>query len=506
MSPPPTRQLGKLSLGGNMPTTRSQAHRLANPGLPRNDREQGDDKERGGNSQELEHDSQSESDDSAEASDTDALGDDEDDEDDSDSQRALDPLASMVRGRSHIVYDIESLDDDSRARALAGLSGQFDMVYCRAAPSFYEFQLAERPQIRIRQGGAECTCSEYQNRPDMACRHIFWLVDQVYENLSPHAPQSGLPLSKDGFSPSLPRLHTLLHDQLDRVANAMEWRFVPGSPSPSESSSEMASMSRQDKVRDILSAFNEVTLPENFRKDLAETTTEPRTPEQCVVQGDFEATVFRLAVHDDNVFTSIRKAMPAGACAAIFFDKAQKQSRRLLQYFDEYRRSGRLPPERRSLEVKVVASELRLHVKQIRENIKMRIPYGSKGAVEALLALLQDISARNIDAFEQSLWGRVPPVGEDEDDRNLYEQLIGQANETGDMFVLDALEELPISVLGSYVRNLTDILRKTEINRAPPSFVLKLKSLIHEAQSSLAASRAKRPATGDAGGNQKRTR
>jgi hypothetical protein len=25
----------------------------------------------------------------------------------------------------------------------------------------------------VRERGAECTCSEYENRPDMACRHIF---------------------------------------------------------------------------------------------------------------------------------------------------------------------------------------------------------------------------------------------------------------------------------------------------------------------------------------------
>jgi hypothetical protein len=79
----------------------------------------------------------------------------------------------MVRARSKIVYDIESLEMESRARALAGLTGRFDVVYCREASGIYEFQLAERPRIRIRAGSAECTCSEYENRPDMACRHIF---------------------------------------------------------------------------------------------------------------------------------------------------------------------------------------------------------------------------------------------------------------------------------------------------------------------------------------------
>lgn len=83
----------------------------------------------------------------------------------------------MVRAHSQIVYDIESLELDSRARAMAGLNGRYDMVYCRADPAFFEFQLTERPRIRVRERGAECTCSEYENRPDMACRHIFVSLD-----------------------------------------------------------------------------------------------------------------------------------------------------------------------------------------------------------------------------------------------------------------------------------------------------------------------------------------
>lgn len=278
-----------------------------------------------------------------------------------------------------------------------------------------------------------------------------------------------------------------------------------------------------------MSAFNKETIPEDFRRDLVESsaTLNPRTPEQCVVQGDFEATIFRLAVHDDNVYNSIRKAMPAGACAAIYFDKVHQKSRNLLTQFDEYRRTGRLPPTSSSSNeralpsldnVSEVARELRRHVAQIRNNLAVRIPYGTKGAAEALITLLQEVSARNIDAFENNTWGRVAPPGEDDDDRNLYEQLIGQASDEdqgrgdeeggigGGLFILDVLEEVPASVLEAYVSSLRDILAKVEIIPAPSSFLLKLKSLIHDAQSSRTQPRGKRPATGEAGGSHKRTR
>lgn len=151
MTPPPTRQLGELSLSENMPTLRSQTLRRRAP--PSND----DDENQ---HQESRNDS------------------------DSDSQHPV-PPSSMVRAQSQIVYDIEHLELDSRARAMAGLNGRFDMVYCRADPAFFEFQLTERPRIRVRERGAECTCSEYENRPDMACRHIFvsWRLSYEYGHI-----------------------------------------------------------------------------------------------------------------------------------------------------------------------------------------------------------------------------------------------------------------------------------------------------------------------------------
>ncbi|KAE8554530.1 hypothetical protein EYB25_003069 [Talaromyces marneffei] len=555
MSPSPTRQLGKLSLGENMPTTRSQTHQSRrqrrlhqSPPAPvsaaaRNtsasrrryslrasQRQEGETRpgrSRRGNNDNHNKFFQEERAESDIEIEVESHNENNSNENEEEEETSPDNMASMVlAAKSKIVYDIENLEVESRARALAGLTGRFDVVYCRESSPFYEFQLIERPRIRIRNGGADCTCSEYRNRPDIACRHIFWLVDQVYDSISPQTPHPGLPLSRDGFSPTLPPVHTLLQDRLESLAKDLEWPFIPENESTARTSSGdtiAGGLSRQEHVRDIMSAFNKVTLPEDFRRDLVEpsATTTPRTPEQCVVQGDFEATIFRLAVHDDNVYSSIRKAMPAGACAAIYFDKVHQKSRNLLTQFDEYRRSGRLPSSDRQWarsvlnNVSEVARELRRHVAQIRNNLAVRIPYGTKGAVEALITLLQEVSARNIDAFENNSWGRVAPPAEDDDDRNLYEQLIGQQasdedgmgdEESGGWFILDVLEEIPASVLESYVLNLCDILAKVEIIPAPSPFLLKLKSLIHDAQSSRTQPRGKRPAAADAGGSHKRTR
>jgi hypothetical protein len=189
---PPTRQLGKLSLDENMPTTRSQTQRRhfrsppasSDPSSaarrsPRASQKHGGDgkrRARRGGRRGEHHRQQGQSE---------GLNDNSDSKSNtnSDDNEETDAIAPMVlAAKSRIVYDIESLEMESRARALAGLTGQFDVVYCREISPFYEFQLIERPRIRIRDGGAECTCAEYGNRPDMACRHIFVSLPYDYYN------------------------------------------------------------------------------------------------------------------------------------------------------------------------------------------------------------------------------------------------------------------------------------------------------------------------------------
>lgn len=341
-------------------------------------------------------------------------------------------------------------------------------------------------------------------------------MDQLHRGLLPQRPPPGVLLSNSGFCPTFPPMHNLIDDELETLANKAEWPYVPGQESASGSSTDSGiGMGRQQKARDILSAFNEKVIPEEFRQDIHETSDLVRTPEQCVVQGDFEATMFRLAVHDDNVYSSLRKVMPAGACAVIFFDKLQKKSRKLLTDFDAYCESGKPRSDGTRLEVSVVVKELFHIVEQIESNIVARAPHGSKGAGELLVGMLTELCSRNFDAMEGSSWGRKVPAQEDEDDRNLYEQLIGQTDESRGFFILDALEYIPSSVILEWKPRLMLALEKLERNRAPAPYIRKLQSLITESSASSAAASSaagtatsgqKRPATGVPEGKKKRTK
>lgn len=311
------------------------------------------------------------------------------------------------------------------------------------------------------------------------------------------------------------RIEELLAGQLDAVAQQLKWQCLQV-----EGNSRHAGMTRASKVRDIFSAFSPKIFPEEFRQDLVE-TSDSRTAEQCVVQGDLEATMFRLAVHDASVFSSLCKAMPSGACAAIYFDKVQEQYRRLLADFDRYCATGERPSDPVSpgggiVEVDEVVNQLRKIVASIKTNIKTRAPYGSEGAAKVLVNLLEAVAARNKDPLEGNTWGRSSFHGEDEDQRNIYHLLIGSEDmdlpADAELFVLNALETLHPAYLDLWSSDLRNAQSKIEVHRAPRVYLLRLGHLVRTAEAEtagrLAGSGQKRPAAGNgnSGGHTKRSR
>ncbi|KAJ5782368.1 hypothetical protein N7457_004142 [Penicillium paradoxum] len=491
----PTRQFNRLSIGRNMSETSLPA-RVAR--APRPDPSTDD--------------SGHEDDSSSEESSGDGEeGDGE--EESSDEEESESTNASFV-APSGITYDLSQLDSESEARAIVGLSGHFDVVNCRSTPAGYDFQLLDRPQVHIGSDSSTCSCPVFQSRPEGACQHIFWLLDQLHRCFLP-APQSmEVALAPDGRPDRLPRIEVLLKGNLKSVAAQLKWQYLWD-----EEDAIGTGMTRTEKVRDIFSAFSKRTLPEDTRRDLTETIEHPRTAEQCVVQGDFEATMFRLAVHDDVVFNSLCKVMPAGACAAIYFDKIQEQSRRLLNDFDRYCTTGELPADPvipgLGVEVNDVVRHLQLSASRIAVNIAARAPHGSEGAAEALVSLLESVVARNNDPLEGNRLGRRSFHGEDEDQRNLYHLLIGSVETDSETdarhFVLHALDALPPVDLHQCANRLRDILRKIEVNRAPKPYLLHLGSILRIAESAAGGpmgSGQKRPAAGNgtSGGYSKRTR
>ncbi|KAM5434191.1 hypothetical protein MferCBS31731_006813 [Microsporum ferrugineum] len=446
----PTEALGNLSLGSDMSSTRAGSQ---NQG------------------QKPPYDTEEDSSDSESGEESSS----------SDEESDSTPSATVTFcGRSSIVYDLRMLSQNARVKARHGLSGEFSVDKCR--PIYgggYDFHVVDHGRVYVGEGPMTCSCPDFRGN-SIACRHIYWLVDQLHRWVLPSRPSTGLKLSPKGECVTFAPMLDLIGDGMEDICHKVNWTYTPtpGTP-PDLTQCNPTSMTRPEKARDLLSAFSADTMPEEFRPELVETISQPRTPEQCVVQGDFEATMFRLAVHDENVYASLRKVMPSGARAAIFFDKIQRRIRALLADFNRYRQKG-IPrqSDHTALEVDVVAEEMRAHLRQIRKNMFSRSPHGFKGAAESLLFLLRIVCQFNYDAFEASRWDRPSESDETAEDRNLYFQLIYNPVDTDDFFVLSCLELLPEDVLQHITPQLDAIFTEMQMNSAPVPYLRKLHSII----------------------------
>ncbi|KAL3478204.1 hypothetical protein BJX99DRAFT_109239 [Aspergillus californicus] len=424
---------------------------------------------------------------------------------------------SAVRASSGLAYDLANskLDFMTNARALVGLTTDFKMLFCgwsslKGGPCC-EFIIVERVRVHIFLGKVvegnrcSCSCAVSQGLPDVACPHIFWLLDRLRQVLIITPLPSKLLLESSGHAYKVP-IEELLDspEALEKTAEKLKWLYIR---SPFE-----GGMSKAQRARDILSAFSAHILPEEFRQDLFESGLTRRTPEQCVVQGDIEATTFKLTVHDDYVYASLCQAMPPGACAAIYFDKILERSRKLLTSFDSYCQVYKAGETSPTVNVSDILEQLKKIVKNMQLNIKLREPNGREGAAKALIALLEDISNRNRDALDLNIYRQKSFNGEEEDERNLYQQLIGKTEETGGFFILDVLEHLPAKDLHPFGDKLRGILDKIEVARAPKEYILNLQSLVRAAQAAATTETStsglglKRSAEEDGEGDVKRPR
>jgi hypothetical protein len=287
------------------------------------------------------------------------------------------------------------------------------------------------------------------------------------------------------------------------------------SPASSTDTAPSPIMSRACKTRDILSTFDPDQLPNDFREDIFERIGHPRTPADCLKPLDLEGTIFQLAVNDHAVYKSLSKAQPVQARAIGLFQKVTKKIRATLRAFDDYANngtpSGNLLGSRPS--VKSLGARLRDFVKLIRDEAQQRQPYGGERAAECLIFLLKEVCNRNYDAFENNTWGRRAPRGEDEDDSNLFQCLIGHSPTSSPPFALDALRVLPEAVLATTNsrEQLEEIRGLLHRHQAPLAYRRALQSILDPLIGATSPTPGpqpgqKRPAAGTGRGGGKRTK
>ncbi|KAI9753987.1 MAG: hypothetical protein M1835_000936 [Candelina submexicana] len=436
------------------------------------------------------------------------------------STRAGSLMETTVEGQSGIMYDNRELSPSSWEQAVLGIDGDFEVDLCRENEGYYAFQVVEKAGFAVRIGSSRsdyktpaCTCETFQETKT-ACRHIYWLLDQLTPFYPNETESTSLPLNKDGsVFPGSTTFERITKYGLEKRAEQLEWPFIRRSETETTGSSDDSSMSRKDQVRDILSIFDdEGAMPEDYRPDMyADIPEELNDPKDIYVRQDLEATIFRLSVFDDIFFQRLRKILGPDLCASVYFQKVRLEARKKLTELDALIKNGPSDETEYEPNVNWCANALRTSVARIQSSLHARAQLGRSArtdAVKALVYILQEVCNRNKNVYEEIDWEREAPPDEEETDQNLYQSLIGNPpSEMRGHFVIDVLWGL-LDVARAFLPKFEELVKMIESNGAPPECIAQWERLLIQLgggpSGSGGTSAGKRAGAGDDRGGQKR--
>lgn len=224
-------------------------------------------------------------------------------------------------------------------------------------------------------------------------------------------------------------------------------------------------------LQDMLSVFDPA-LPREYGRAFVDRVP----PGPSYFAGNLAATIFSIALYDDAFYNSLRDVLTPGLCAARYFEKQRDRAHEAMAELDVSAREE--TPAVTA--VPTCARKLRLIVEEVRHNRQSRAPLSATVASHAagvLVGILgRVVCDSNRDVYEDSTWERGVSDDEDERDRNLYLQLIGDPPKysrapdwmTND-FVIGPLSDFPISDWTRFVDRLTTILDQIREYEMPRS-------------------------------------
>lgn len=337
-----------------------------------------------------------------------------------------------------------------------------------------------------------------------------WLLDQLYSQTVSPTSFPDIPLSPSGPSPIVEDLHTFLSKStIDRLAQRLEW---PTGPSTRQASPSTIP-TRAVQVRDILSTFARSVLPSKCLVQEFANINRSRTPEECNVPLDLEATVFRLAVNDLAVFNALTRTQPPAARAEIFYSKVRRLAAEAIKKVDSYvaygpssitESSASRAHQSSTTFLAATARELQESVRYVSAGISVRAPLGLRSALECLLLILNEANARNYDMLLDITWERSTPLGEEDWQRNFWEWCLrdlaeseaGSSRAAGkrpsdveamdeeeEFFVLDTLMKLPAETLGEKAVQLRTMQERMENQDVDHDYLTRFQEVIDKATS-----------------------
>jgi hypothetical protein len=376
----------------------------------------------------------------------------------------------------------------------------------------YAFQIADaevvRYGVRVKPtitGLPQCSCDQ---NSESVCRHVRWLLDQLHRT----GMATTANISPDYYG-------QITAAGLENICEDLHWELRKGTESDEEETTwklkkdyrvrayglHTRAMIRErlKEIRDILATLsNESSV--DYRKDIFE-SVDDISLEDVLVPHDLEATISRLLVNDDDVFSQFKSLISHNTRALDFFRKMNLKAKHSCHLLDEYVQHG---PATGQHDLIWCSRQLVDIVNIISVNVTERQPLNSESRKEAAKSLvsilLEVVKNRNTDVYQDDRLPRRRQHGEPHTDRNLYQRLIGSIspqNPVGNTFVIKALQDLPEAQ--AFIEDLEEILSILETigwGPAPKPYREKLAALIAQLKRSPGPSAlslpSKRPATG----------
>lgn len=479
MSPPPTSEFSKLSIG-KMPTTSAQSSRIPQV-----------------------------------------------DPDTSDSGEYLssseDEPEPEPEAPSRLTYDKRDLSLAAIDRLHEAFRGRFNVDYCGQRHdglepgTYFAFQVAETVEYAVRIGAPGST---YQNPKcskcgdDKPCRHIFWLLDQIAKGTAAEN-QSAMPLtmSNRGYPDELPHPFVRVSNiGIEELAERMCWEVI------STTYSDLDLTRRAQEIRDILAFLSPVTAEEYMPELFSHLHEEDTSDENIVKPRDLQTTLARMLIAKPTLFHSFRSLISTDNRASDFFKKMRERAEKAMLSMDYYVRTGVATNGQVICDVPWCAGTLVNIVASINKTLFNSKPRGTLGraakeqAAIALVWILGEVANRDVDVYAGPQWANSPKRRLPNRDRNLFERLIVHpSRSTEPPFIISELKNIEPNAAQSLVDQMDEINEILPRGGAPKDYLTKFRDLISRFKAAepwqtteAGPSGAKRAGSGSAGRDSKR--
>ncbi|KAJ8115941.1 hypothetical protein OPT61_g2527 [Boeremia exigua] len=411
------------------------------------------------------------------------------------------PTPSLVISTNNLSYNVSVFDANQRRRAKRGLQDNaIRMKYCTSNiddedPSIQTQYFYINDDVEVAMGGKlsrpRCSCGANEN--GVACKHIYWVGDHVVSTVPDVVKDQPLQLSTDGSTFQHVKPADILRNRgLEDVADDLDWVYE-----------DEDALEDEDDIREtvisMLSVFEpQEALPEEFK-----CPESPLTSERSKKYQEVAALFTQYATRDPGFFLEMRSIIDPGFQCRVFFEKIENRITQTFSALDEYIMHGPTEASADALfsDLRTTAAKLASLVKAISNFIEQQDKDESdfksvaNRAAAALIRILDLVTDRNVDAYENITWG-IRPGSPSEN--NLFYALIGNPEVNTPYFVLDALRLLPHEdVSRSHWATLQGIETKLVQHNAPGDFLNAFHQVVHDNR--------KRAASEVRGGHVKRT-